>query len=356
MNLLDPVSPERALAGRADWFVDETWERLADHPLESVDTEYPHHGGAVEGPDDTVHPKADHPVFFGCYDWHSAVHSHWSLVRQLRLAERHPREDEITESIDARLTPENVAEEVTYFEEHPGFEQPYGWAWLLRLAAELHHWDDPRAGRWGDALAPLEDCLVDLTASEFLPQERPFRVGTHGNSTFALSAVLDYARVVGDDGLAESAKSTARRFYAEDEDAPVAYEPLGWDFLSPTLAEANLMRRVLDEAGFTSWAEGFLPAPGDLRASGFLEPVDVADDEDGIALHLVGLNVAKAWGLAALADALTGDRATAFVAAAVDHLEAGVGMAFTDAYAGSHWLSSFVLYLLTRTEAGIAPR
>ncbi|AEN05777.1 hypothetical protein Halar_2093 [halophilic archaeon DL31] len=355
MELLDPVDQETALAGRADWFTEDTWRRLAEHPLESVDTEYPHHSGAVDGPDDTVHPKADHPVFYGCYDWHSAVHSHWSLIRQLRLADDHPEEAAIVESIDDRLTPENVAGERTYFEENPGFEQPYGWAWLLRLAAELQLWDDPRADRWSDALAPLETCIVDLVGSELLTQERPFRVGTHGNSAFALSGVLDYACVVGNEALADAATATAWRFYEQDEDAPVAYEPLGWDFLSPTLAEATLMRRVLTPAEFTDWTDGFLPTAGELRMSGFLDPVDVADDEDGVALHLVGLNVAKSWAFAGLDEALDDERAPLFREAAAVHLQPGVGMAFTDEYAGSHWLSSFVLYLLTRTDAGIAP-
>jgi hypothetical protein len=355
MELLDPGDPETALAGRADWFTDSTWERLAEHPLDGLDTAYPHHGGPIDGPEDTVRPREDHPVFFGCYDWHSAVHSHWSLVRQLRLADGHPLESAVTDRIDGRLTAQNIEGELAYFEDNPGFEKPYGWGWLLRLAAELRLWDDPRADRWGDALAPLEAHIADAVAEQFLTDERPFRVGTHHNSAFSLSAVLDYARVVGDDGLAASTARTAREFYVGDEDAPVAYEPLGWDFLSPTLAEANLMRRVLDAEAFADWADGFLPAPAELRASGFLDPVEVAADEDGIALHLVGLNVSKAWGLAALSEVLDGERATLFSESAENHLAAGVGMAFTDDYAGSHWLSSYVLYLLTRAEGGIAP-
>ena len=355
MSLLDPVSVDRALSGRADWFTNDTWERLAEHPLDGLEAEYPHHGGPVEGPEDGVRPAEDHPVFYGCYDWHSAVHSHWSLIRQLRLADDHPVESAVVESIDGRLTAENVAGELAYFEDNPGFEKPYGWAWLLRLAAELRLWDDPRADRWGDALAPLETHIADAVAEQFLPDDRPFRVGTHHNSAFSLSAVLDYARVVGDDDLAASAAATAREFYTEDEGAPVAYEPLGWDFLSPTLAEANLMRRVLDAEALTDWAGAFLPGLEELRASGLLDPVEVAPDEDGIALHLVGLNVSKAWSLAALSEVLDGERATPFGESAESHLTAGVEMAFTDEYAGSHWLSSYVLYLLTRTEKGIAP-
>lgn len=343
------VDAERALAGTVTSLGDDALRRLAHHPLDSVGQEYPHHGGAVDGPDDTVQPREDHPVFFGCYDWHSAVHSHWALIRQLRLFEDHPDEAAIVDNIDARLTPENVAGEVAYFEENPAFEKPYGWAWLLRLAAELHRWDDPRADRWADTLAPLAERILDLTDEAFLTDSRPFRVGTHGNSAFALSAVLDYAEVVGDDKLAAAAAEAARRFYRDDIDAPVAYEPLGWDFLSPTLAEANLMQRVLEAAEYAAWLDGFLPDLTAARNEAFLDPVDAgADGEGGLALHLVGLNLSKAWGLAEVADAVDGETATLLEASAERHFDAGLGGAFTDDYAGAHWLSSFVLYALTR--------
>ena len=351
-DTLAAVDAADALAGTVTSLDGDALRRLAHHPLDSIGQEYPHHAGAVDGPDDAVEPRADHPVFFGCYDWHSAVHSHWALLRQLRLFDDHPAEDVIVESIDARLTPENVAGEVDYFDENPTFEQPYGWAWLLRLAAELHRWDDPRGDRWSDALAPLEARIVDLTEAEFLTQSRPFRVGTHGNSAFALSAVLDYARTVGDDGLAADAAATARRFYADDTDAPVAYEPLGWDFLSPTLTEANLMQRVLGEGEYAEWLDGFLPDLAEPRNEAFLDPVDAgADDGGGIELHLVGLNLAKAWGLAEVAAAVDGETADLLEASAERHLDAGLDGAFTDDYAGAHWLSSFALYALTRNVA-----
>ncbi|WP_049980055.1 DUF2891 domain-containing protein [Halolamina rubra] len=343
------IDADRALAGTVTSLDDDALRRLAHHPLEAIEQAYPHHGGAVDGPDDTVRPRENHPVFFGCYDWHSAVHSHWALIRQLRLFDDHPDEAAIVDSVDARLTPENVDGEVTYFVDNPGFEQPYGWAWLLRLAAELHRWDDPRADRWAEVLAPLEQWIRDRTSEAFLTQSRPFRVGTHGNSAFALSAVLEYASTVGDEDLREEAAGTARRFYVDDVDAPVAYEPLGWDFLSPTLAEANLMQRVLAEGEYAEWLDGFLPDLTDSRNEAFLDPVDAgADGDGGVALHLVGLNLAKAWGLDEVAAAVDGETADLLNASAERHLDAGLDGAFTDDYAGSHWLSSFVLYALTR--------
>ena len=353
---LADADPATLVAGHADWIGPDLATALVEHPLDCVDTEYPHYTHAVESPDDTVTPSEDHPVFYGCFDWHSAVHSHWSLVRVLRLFDDHPDRSAIVESFDERLTSENVEAEVAYFEENPGFENPYGWGWLLRLAAELALWEDPLAAEYRETLRPLEDRIATLVREEFLTQERPFRVGTHGNTAFSLTAVVDYARVVDDEQLESRAVETSHTFYADDGDAPVAYEPLGWDFVSPSMTQADLMWRVFDEEEFERWYDAFLP---DLAGEGeetVLEPVDVSDGEDGVALHLVGLNLSRAWCLAGLADAL-GDHpdASTLRASAHRHAESGVGNAFTDDYAGAHWLSSFVLYLLTREEGGIAP-
>jgi hypothetical protein len=343
------------LAGRADGLDAGAATRLAAHPLESVDTEYPHYVRTVEGPGETHHPREAHPVFHGCYDWHSAVHSHWCLARLCRLFD-HPDADAIAAGFDERFTDERVAGEVAYLEANPTFEKPYGWGWLLRLDAELALWDDPRADEWRWTLRPLTDLVVERVASRFLTEGRPHRVGTHGNSAFALACVHDYATVTGADDLREAVAETTRRFYRGDTDAPLAYEPFGWDFLSPALAEADLVRRLLDADEFAAWLEGFLPdAPAALDAH--LDPVTVPDDEDpGAALHLAGLNCSRAWCLVGVADAL-GDHpwAAAFERRAGDHAARGVADAFVDDYAGAHWLSSFVCYLVTREDGGIAP-
>jgi hypothetical protein len=347
VNPLEVTDTETLLSGRGGWLTSEVVETLARYPLESVDTEFPHHGRAVDSPEGNPRPAERSPVFYGCYDWHSAVHSHWCLVRQLRLFDGHPDETEIRRSIDDRVTAANVETELEQFE-GGGFENPYGWAWFLRLAAELDAWDDPQGAEWRATLAPLEERIRDLTRSEFLTQERPFRVGTHHNSAFALGAVLDYATGVGDGDLAAETRETARRFYAEDTDYPLGYEPLSWDFLSPALTEASLMQRVLDDGEFEPWFESFLPDVAERPREALPEPVAVEDDEDGVALHFVGLNLARAWCLADLAVALDGPTATVLEASARDHAEAGLREAFTDDYDGAHWLSSFVLYLVTR--------
>lgn len=242
MTSLDDVDTETVLSGRSDWVSPDLAGTLAAYPLDGIGTEFPHYVGSVDGPDDFEPPRESHPVFYGCFDWHSAVHGHWCLVRQLRLFDDHPDETDIVERIDAGLTPANVEREADYLADNPSFEKPYGWAWLLRLVAELHRWDDARADDWRATLRPLEEQVVDLVGGEFLSQARPFRVGTHDNSAFALGCVLDYARETGRDTLAAAAADRSREWFLADEDYPVGYEPLGWDFLSPALTEADLIR------------------------------------------------------------------------------------------------------------------
>jgi hypothetical protein len=358
MNAFESIEPSTVLSGRGDWLDAELVARLSRRPLEGIETEFPHYQGSIDA-ETVARPTERHPVFYGGFDWHSSVHSHWSLCRLLRVCDEHPAEAEFTRSVARRLTPETVAREVAYFEENESFERPYGWGWFLRLAAELHLWDDDPADEWRGLLGPLEARIVTLVESVLLARERPIRVGTHGNTAFALGCVLDYARVIGDDSLAAAAAETSRELFAADRDYPVEYEPLGWDFLSPALVEADLMRRVLDGDAFETWLDGFLP---DVRAGPsdtISKPVEVRPGtDDGAELHLVGLNLSRAWCLAGVAAALRSrDRRTVATLerSAVRHARCGLKRAFTDEYAGAHWLSSFAVYLLTRNEGGIAP-
>ncbi len=347
------VEMDSVIAGNARWLESSHAEELTTHPFSCITTEYPHYVFSVDE-DGYDRPQASHPVFYGCFDWHSAVHSHWCLCRQLRLIADHPQESEIRTTIDSLVTPENVAGEVATFEERPTFENPYGWGWFLRLMAELSLWDDEQATQWRETFAPLEQFLVEQAKSEFLGQSRPQRVGTHHNSAFSLAAVLDYARVVGNDDLASTAEARSREWFADDTDYPLRYEPLGADFVSPALTEADLMARILDTQSFTDWFESFLPAVA--TGEQLPEPVAVSENPDGQELHLVGLNLSRAWCLAAIAEQLGDHPATAqLTATAKAHAAAGLDRAFTDDYAGAHWLSSFVLYLCSRNAGAVAP-
>ncbi len=100
MDDFETVDTGTLLAGRSDWLTDEHASRLAEHPLASVATEYPHYVREAESADGVDAPSDTHPVFCGCYDWHSAVHSHGALVRQLRLFDDHPDERAVRESVD----------------------------------------------------------------------------------------------------------------------------------------------------------------------------------------------------------------------------------------------------------------
>ena len=353
MNPLADVDTETLISGNLSAFDSPLADALSHYPLESIETEYPHYVGSVDAPDDFDHPAERHPIFYGCFDWHSAVHSHWALVRQLRLFDSHPRRAEIIATIDDRFTAENVDREIDYLKANPTFERPYGWAWLLHLVAELSLGTSAHAERWRSVLEPLEEIVVDRLESSFLTQPRPFRVGTHGNSAFALHCVLDYARTVSNASLEAAVVETATEFFADDRDYPVEYEPLGWDFLSPALTEANLMRRVYDADAFETWFDGFLPELTTQLSEGAVEPIEATDDS-GLGLHFVGLNLARAWCLAGIAETLDDDRSDPLRACARRHARAGVDTAFTDDYAGAHWLSSFVLYLLSRNDGCIA--
>jgi len=301
----------------------------------------------INGLDDVKRPRELHPAFYGCLDWHSAVHGHWLLVRLLRTVPGLPEAAQIRAALDANLAAGNIAAEVAYFTapHRQSYERPYGWAWLLQLAAELHGWDDAGARRWAAHLVPLTEVIVARYLG-FLPKQTyPVRTGVHANTAFGLAFALDYARATEHRALEALIVERATAYYAADRDAPGAWEPGGEDFLSPSLVEADLMRRVLPPAELGAWLHGFLPRglPPSLRA-----PAIVSDRSDGKLAHLDGLNLSRAWCLRALANALPlHDALRAELAAAADvHATAGLANVATGDYMGEHWLASFAVYLL----------
>ena len=296
---------------------------------------------------DVKRPRELHPAFYGCLDWHSAVHGHWMLVRLLRTVPALPEAAAIRAALDANLTAYNIAAEVAYFAapHRQSYERTYGWAWLLQLAAELHGWDDDGGRRWAAHLEPLTHAIVARYLG-FLPRQAyPIRTGVHPNTAFGLVLALDYARATGHGELAGLLVERAATYYAADRDVPAAWEPGGDDFLSPSLIEADLMRRVLPASDFTRWLHGFLPRglPPALE-----HPVSVSDRSDPKLAHLDGLNLSRAWCLRAVGGALAADDPLrpAFTAAAAAHTAAGLAHVATGDYMGEHWLASFAVYLL----------
>jgi hypothetical protein len=316
--------------------------------LACIQRELPNHiQHAISGPDDVRGPRALHPAFYGCLDWHSAVHGHWMLVRLLRRRPDLPEAAAIRAALDANLTASHIAAEVAYFAgpHRQSFERPYGWAWLLQLAAELHGWDDAHARRWSAALQPLTDAIVARYLAFFPKQTYPVRTGVHANTAFGFALALDYARAVGHAALEALIVERATRYYAGDRDAPAGWEPSGEDFLSPTLIEADLMRRVLPRDELARWLHGLLPhgLPASLQ-----QPAIVSDRSDGKLAHLDGLNLSRAWCLRAVAAALPDGHPLrpALRAAGDVHAAAGLANVATGDYMGEHWLASFAVYLL----------
>lgn len=313
--------------------------------LGNISREYPNHPAHVlTGPEDLIPPSQLHPIFFGSFDWHSAVHQHWMLVRILRLHPDVEGADDVRSTLDDRLTADAARVEVAYLDDpaRRAFERPYGWAWLLTLAAELHSWEDPAGTRWEAALQPLTRTVRGRCLAWLHDTPYPQRSGTHGNSAFACALLHDVAEATDDVALATAVADAAYRWYADDGGYPAWLEPSATDFLSPALVEIDLMRRVLGVA-FPGWVEGFLPHPDPLMV-----PADVPDRTDPHGVHLDGLNLSRAWCWYELAAALTADHPLHAVAgpAADAHAEAALPWVLTGEYVGEHWLASFAVYLL----------
>ena len=329
---------------------DISLDALAATALANVGTHYPFHlTHLARSSAEVLPPKALHPVFHGAYDWHSCVHMHWTLARCLRLRPRAGFAAAIAAHFDKRLTPAAVAGECAYFAA-PGrasFERPYGWGWLLQLAAELDALAarEPAAARWRDALAPLASLLADRFVAWLPRAEFAVRAGTHGNSAFALLLALQYARRRGHATLAAAIDERACRWFGADRAYPVGYEPSGDEFLSGGLCEALLMARVLPADRWASWWATFAPAEAALAP--WLTPVSVADPADPKIVHLHGLNLSRAWCWRQLLPLLPAPlRATAERAAAT-HLRASLPAATEGEYVGTHWLASFALLAIT---------
>jgi hypothetical protein len=352
---------------RVDRAVRDRWVTLA---TDCVATEYPFAPGVVlRGPEDLRTPRQMHPAFGGSFDWHSSVHMHWSLVRMLRDGDGDLSASvaaAATARLAADLTPEHLAAEVGFVAAHPGFEQPYGAAWLLALHTEVARaveMGPPEVAAIADAVLPelaeLSRAMGTRLREGLRLLSHPVRTGTHHNTAFAALLALHHARATEtrDESLEEAVVTHARRLFLHDVDAPTAYEPSGWDYLSPTLTEAHLMGEVLSTDQFGIWYEAFLPGTAGVVPPAIADPVAVVDLSDGFGAHLAGLTLSRAWLWRAIARRLPtrDERRSAALDAADRHLAVGLDHVATGSYAGDHWLVTFALLAVAGLDPAPAP-
>lgn len=324
----------------------------ADTIVSAVEQEYPNDlRHTMRGPDDRPTPRELHPAFYGCYDWHSCVEMHWALVRLLRLIPGSVDQQVIRSTLSAHLTPPALLAEDSYLRAHPGFKRPYGWGWALMLADELADWSDPDTYIWATAMRPLADTLTELLLAWLPKVTYPSRDGAHGNTAFGLARSLPWARRLarsGDGRLLEAITGAVTRWYGQDRNYPAAWEPSGADFLSPALAEAEVMCETLDGATFSLWLEQFLPEVAAAGPQSLFVPAVVSDAADGQIAHLHGLNLHRAYAWRRLSAALPrGDpRVPIMEQAVATHAAASLPAVTGTDYMLEHWLACYaVLYL-----------
>ena len=327
----------------------EQGNRLLQLPIHCVNTEYPNKlNQTIGGDEDLKSPKELHPTFYGCFDWHSSVHGHWSLVSLLKKFPNLKDASKTKEILLTSISKENIEKEVAYFNKkyNKSYERTYGWAWLLKLAEELHTWNDPIAKELEQNLQPLTDLMVQKYI-EFLPRLKyPIRVGEHSNTAFGLAFAWDYANTVGDKKILKIINNRAKDYFMNDKNCPISWEPSGFDFLSACLQEAAIMKRVLPKNEFKNWLSEFLPK---LKDKDFKLVVgEVSDRTDGKLVHLDGVNFSRAWCLNKIANDLPEYNHLKNVAN--KHINYSLPNVVGDNYEGGHWLGSFAIYALNSTK------
>jgi len=327
-------------------------EKLTSLPLSCIEKPYPYKPGHVHKSEKSLIPHhVKTPIFSGCFDWHSAVHMHWTLVRIMRLHPDIKTKTKIVELLDRQFTDAKVREEIKFFNKKHNrtFERTYGWAWLLRLQSELLLLDDPNGKKWANSLEPLVRIIRDRTIEYFKKLPKPVRPGTHSNTAFSMNHLLAYAQAAGDRELEQSIETTAIKFFKKDHTCPTGYEPSGVDFISPCLSEAYLMSQLMDKPDFTVWLDRFFPDLCDETFKNITEPPIVTDPKDYVIGHLVGLNFQRSWAYSGIARSLSKEdpRKELFLELADIHLKSGLDGMDKTGYGGSHWLASFATLAFT---------
>ncbi len=328
-------------------------EKLVKISLSCVNKHYPYKPGHTHMNKDDAKPHTSKtPVFSGCFDWHSAVHGHWTMTVILKKYPEMKKAGEIRKILNTQFTVEKMKKEEEFFntELNQNFERPYGWAWYLRLYSEVYSFDDSDAVKWEKVLRPLAKTLAEKTGHFLNKLSVPVRNGTHTNTAFALNHIFDYAETVNDEKLKGIIKKRSVDFYMSDRNCPVEYEPSGFDFISPCLAEADLMRKVLPEKKFLKWIEKFLPSPETESFKSIRNPPAIHDPEDYHMGHLIGLMFHRSWTLQNIASSFPDKDPRKFLYEEIanSHKKSGLTLMDEAGYGGSHWLASFAVFMFTR--------
>ena len=323
-------------------------KELVSLSVKCVDKKYPYKIGYRFSDESWLKPHYElTPSFYGCWDWHSAVHGHWAMVKILKDYPDIMDKDVILFKLDKNLSKENLSKEYQFFKQDfaKGFERTYGWAWLMKLYSELVSWDNEKAQKWANNMKPLVDLLSKRTILFLDKLSTPLRPGTHANTAFSFSLMIEYSIVANDKLLFNKIKEYSIKNFLGDINCPVQYEPSGTDFLSPCLAEAALMSQILEKREFNDWLYKFLPSFDEVSFGNIINPPEVLDPEDPGIGHLIGLMFHRAWTLKDIAMKLENNsNKNLLLKIAKKHSEEGYNIMFESGYGGEHWLATFAIY------------
>ena len=329
---------------------------LVNLSLKCVDKKFPYKIGYRFDSPEWIKPHYEvTPSFYGCWDWHSAVHGHWTMIKILKIFPNISVRDSIRSKLRKNLNKERLDAEYRFFTDNDftkTFERTYGWAWLMKLYSELETWEDSEGQKWADNMRPLVQLLSQKTIEYLKILTSPLRPGTHVNTAFSFSLMYDYAVTSNDIDLLKSIKQFSNQYFTKDTNCPTAYEPSGTDFLSPCLAEAESMSKTMEANEFSYWLSAFLPPLTDDKFSPLLSPPLILDPKDPGIGHLIGLMFHRAWTMNQLASVLpsSDSRVEVFTRLAAIHASGGYNIMFDSGYAGEHWLATFAVYMMSEYD------
>ena len=297
------------------------------------------------------------PSFYGCFDWHSAVHNHWAMVKLLRHYPSIPEASLIRERLNKSFDTSNIQAEIRFLQANDDaanlpseeFEFPYGRSWLLKVADELLRWNDTTAQRWYLQLKPLSDYIAERYKYMWPDIIVPVYTGSHETSSMGISFALDYARTVGDKELEKLMVEKSLLFYKDKKGYDLSKEPFGYDFMSKGLLVCDLMRKVLKPAAFEKWVVAYVPQLfNDTTIEKTLQ-IKAVKNHTGMSSHWDGFHLNRIWCLNGLMTSMTKLKSPIKhkwqekQMAMWNYAQESIGKGNYDI---DHWLSSFSVYAL----------